>query len=163
MTKQRYQSQRDICPSILVQAEKIEILTPNNPDDLSMLISAERLGRDESALLFVIPSQQGHCTDQRGRTQVETWNSVIINAQTETKQSGPGTRNWIQPRWEMPAKCFSALPDSMLPFHNNIRGCSADGEKANIEQTGQTNKNKVYFATCGSAGEEMDIGWHGVL
>ncbi|TNN60844.1 hypothetical protein EYF80_028941 [Liparis tanakae] len=39
--------------------------------------------------------KHGHRTDQRGRTQVETWNSVIINAQTETKQSGQGTRNWI--------------------------------------------------------------------
>lgn len=60
-----------------------------------MLISAERLGKDERVLLLLIPSQHGHSTDQRRRTQVETWNSVIINAQKETKQSGPGTRSWV--------------------------------------------------------------------
>lgn len=60
-----------------------------------MLISAERLGEDESILLLLIPSQHGHHTDQRRRTQVETWNSVIINAQTEKKQSGLGTRSWV--------------------------------------------------------------------
>ncbi|KAL7395076.1 hypothetical protein ABVT39_009793 [Epinephelus coioides] len=49
------------------------------------------------------------------------------------------------------------------PSHNNIRGRSADGEKANIEQAGQTNKSKVYLATCGPAGEEMAIRWYGVL
>lgn len=52
---------------------------------------------------------------------------------------------------------------SMLLSHNNIRGHSADGEKANIEQPGQTNKSKVYLATCGPAGEEMPIRWHQVL
>lgn len=51
----------------------------------------------------------------------------------------------------------------MLPSHNNIRGHSGDGEKANIEQARQTNKSKVYLATCGPAGEEMAIRWHGVL
>lgn len=60
-----------------------------------MLISAEILGKDESVLLLLIPSQHDHRTDQRRRTQVETWNSVIINAQTEMKQSGSGTRSWI--------------------------------------------------------------------
>ncbi len=63
----------------------------------------------------------------------------------------------------MPAKCLFALLDSMLPSHNNIRGSSANGGKANIEQAGQTNKSKVYLATCGPAGEEMAIRWHGVL
>ncbi|CAJ1058920.1 hypothetical protein FQN60_010059 [Xyrichtys novacula] len=61
---------------------------------------------------------------------------------------------------EMPAKCLFALLDSMLHSHNNIRGRSADGEKANIEAAGQTNKSKVYLATCGPAGEEMAIRWH---
>lgn len=60
-----------------------------------MLISAERVGKDESVLLLIIHSQHGHHTDQRGRTQVETWNSVIINAQTETKQSGRSNKSWI--------------------------------------------------------------------
>lgn len=49
-----------------------------------MLISAGRLGKDKSALLLLIPSQHGHHTDQKRRTQVETWNSVTISAQTET-------------------------------------------------------------------------------
>lgn len=40
----------------------------------------------------------------------------------------------------------------MLPSHNNIRGHSVDGEEANIEQADQTNKSKVYLATCGPAG-----------
>lgn len=52
----------------------------------------------------------------------------------------------------MPAKCLFALLDSMLPSHNNIRGHSVDGEEANIEQADQTNKSKVYLATCGPAG-----------
>lgn len=63
----------------------------------------------------------------------------------------------------MPAKCLFALLDSMLASHNNIRGRSTDGEKANIEQAGQTNKSKVYLATCGPAGKEMAIRLHGVL
>lgn len=63
----------------------------------------------------------------------------------------------------MPAKCLFALLDFMLPSHNNIRGHSADGERANIEQAGQTNKSKVYLATCGPAGEETAIRWHRVL
>lgn len=73
----------------------IEIITPYNHDNLSVLISAERLLKDESALLLLIPTQHGHRTDQRRRTQVETWNSVIISAQTETKQSVSGARSWI--------------------------------------------------------------------
>lgn len=122
-----------------------------------MLISVEKEGKDESVLLLLIPSLHGHSSDQRRRTQVETWNGVIINAQTEKKQSGSGTMSWIQPGWEMPAKCLFALLDSILSSHNNIRGCSADGERANIEQAGQTNKSKVYLATCGPAGEDMAI------
>lgn len=51
----------------------------------------------------------------------------------------------------------------LLPSHNNTRGRSTDGEKANIEQAGQTNKSKVYLATCGPAGEDMAIRWHWVL
>lgn len=60
----------------------------------------------------------------------------------------------------MAAKCVFAFLDFLLPSHNNIRGRSTDGEKANIEQAGQTNKSKVYLATCGPAGEDMDIRWH---
>lgn len=52
----------------------------------------------------------------------------------------------------MPAKCLFALLDSILPSHNNIRGHSADGEKANIEKGGKTNKSNVHLATCGPAG-----------
>lgn len=129
----------------------IEIITPYNHDNLSMLIGAERLWKD-AVLLLLFPSQHGHRTDKRRRTQVETWNSVIISAHTETKQSVSGARSWIKPRWIMPAKCLFARLDSMLHSHNNIRDHSTDGEKANIEQAGQTNKSKVYLATCGPAG-----------
>lgn len=129
-----------------------EIITPSNDDNLSVLISPERLWKEESALLLLIPSQHGHLTDQKRRTQVETWNSVIINAQTELKHSVSGARSWIQPRRIMPAKCLFPLLDSMLPSHNNIRGHFVDGEKANIERAERTNKSKVYLATCGPAG-----------
>ena len=128
-----------------------------------MLISAERLWKYESVLLLLIPSQHDHCTDQWRRTQVETWNGVIINAQTETKQSVSGARNWISPRWIMPAKCLFPLLGSMLPSHNNIRGHSLDGEKADIGQAGPTNKSKVYLATCGPAGYDMAVRSHEVL
>lgn len=78
--------------------------------------------------------------------------TVSSSVLTQKPNSLSGARSWIKPRWIMPAKCLFARLDSMLPSHNNITGHSTDGEKANIEHAGQTNKSKVYLATCGPAG-----------
>lgn len=114
-----------------------------------MLISAERLAKDESILLLLILSQHGHRTDQRRRTQVETWNSVINRKET------------VWPRQQEPdlAKVGKCQPNAFLLFLIlcspliTISGAVPPMErKANIEQADQTNKSKEHLATCEPAG-----------
>lgn len=116
-----------------------------------------------SVLLLLIPSQHARCTDQMRKTQVETWNSVIINTPTEPKQPVSGARSWSYPGWVTPAKWLFAPLDSMVLSHNHIREPSTGGGAANIEQAGWANKGRMFLATCGPAGDQMTIRWREVL
>lgn len=58
---------------------------------------------------------------------------------------------------------LSLCVDSPLSSHNNIRGLFGGREKANIERSNRTNKNRVYLATCGPAGWETVARRHEVL
>lgn len=128
----------------------IEIITPYNHCNLYAYQCRKTMETQGCpAVAYPFPACPLH------RSEEKDTGGVLEQCHHQCSNRNQTARSWIQPGRMMAAKWLFAHLDSLLPSHNNITDHSTDGERANIEMVGQTNKSKVYLATCRPAGQWM--------